>query len=158
MAEVGTFIGVILIVIGLALFIGELLHPGVFLLIPGTVILVAGIMYIALPGFLTTTIFGPALVVSAALVATVCSILYYRYIAPVHPPMVTMPTTLVGSEGVVIAPVIPDTLRGKVRVRSEVWSARSRVAIPAGARVRVLGGEGVSIDVVPIADAGGPSP
>lgn len=153
MTDVGTLIGATLVVIGIGLFVGELLHPGIFLLIPGTVILVSGVMYILLPGFLTDSILGPALVMASALVATVVSILYYQHVAPVHPPMVTMPATLAGSEGLVIAPVLPDSMKGKVRVRSEVWSARSRVPIPAGTRVRVIGGEGVSLDVVPLQEA-----
>lgn len=123
MTDVGTLIGATLVVIGIGLFVGELLHPGIFLLIPGTVILVSGVMYILLPGFLTDSILGPALVMASALVATVVSILYYQHVAPVHPPMVTMPATLAGSEGLVIAPVLPDSMKGKVRVRSEVWSA-----------------------------------
>ena len=52
--------------------------------------------------------------------------------------------------GIVIAPVVPNTLKGKVRVKSEVWSARSDVAIPTGVRVRVVQGEGVSITVQPV--------
>lgn len=153
MTDAGAIIGVILVLIGIALFVAELTHPGIFLLIPGTVILVSGAMYILLPGFLTDTVAGPAVIVIAALVATVVSIFYYKHVAPVHPPMVTMPSTMVGFEGVVVAPVVPDTIRGKVRVKSEVWSARSRVPIPAGVRVRVLGGEGVALDVVPLPEA-----
>ncbi len=153
MSDAGAAIGILLILIGVGLFVGELLHPGVFLLIPGTVILVSGIMYIILPGFLTDTILGPAIVLLCALVATAVSIMYYKRVAPVHPPMVTIPSTLAGLEGIVVAPVVPDSLRGKVRVRSEIWSARSRVPIPTGAKVRILGGEGVSLEVVPLPES-----
>ncbi len=157
MSDASAAIGVILILIGLGLFVAELVHPGIFLLIPGTVIFVSGVMYLLLPGFLTTTLFGPLIVVGAALVATVLSILYYRHVAPVHPPMVTMPETLVGAVGVVTSPVVPDTIRGKVRIRSEIWSARSHAPIAVGTRVRVIGGEGVSLDVTPIAESGSQS-
>jgi membrane protein implicated in regulation of membrane protease activity len=157
MVDAGVLTGIVLIVIGIGLFIGELLHPGIFLIIPGTVIVVAGVMYTLVPDFLFGTVLGPALVLAGALIATVVSIKYYQHIAPVHPPMVTNPNTLIGSEGVVISPVVPDTLHGKVRVRSEVWSARSKVAIPEGSRVRIVGGSGVSIEVVPVPAASTPA-
>jgi membrane protein implicated in regulation of membrane protease activity len=154
MVDAGVITGIVLIVIGIALFVGEIVHPGVFLIIPGTVIVVSGIMYTLVPDFLFGTVAGPAIVLAGALVATVVSIKYYQYIAPVHPPMVTNPNTLIGSEGVVIAPVVPDSLHGKVQVRSEVWSARSNVPIPKGSRVRIVGGSGVSVEVVPVPSPG----
>ena len=55
-----------------------------------------------------------------------------------------------GAEAIVIVPIVPNTLKGKVRVRSEVWSARASVEIPEGTRVRVVHGEGVSVTVVPL--------
>ena len=154
MVDASVVTGILLIIVGLALFVGEVLHPGAFLLIPGTVIIVSGVMYTLIPNFLFGTIVGPALVLVAALVATVVSVYYYRWLAPIHAPMVTNPGTLAGSEGIVIVPIVPDTLHGKVRVKSEVWSARSKIPIPAGTRVRILGGEGVSIEVVPMPEAG----
>jgi inner membrane protein len=150
MVDASILTGIVLIAVGLALFVGEVLHPGAFLLIPGTVIIVAGVLYTLVPGFLFGTVLGPALVLAGALFATVISIYYYRWLAPIHAPMVTNPGTLAGSEGIVIVPVVPDTMHGKVRIRSEVWSARSKMAIPAGTRVRILGGEGVSVEVVPV--------
>jgi membrane protein implicated in regulation of membrane protease activity len=153
MVDAGVLTGIVLIAVGLALFIGEVLHPGAFLLIPGTVIIVAGVLYTLIPDFLFGTVLGPGLVLAGALVATVVSVYYYRWLAPVHPPMVTNPGTLAGFDGVVIVPVVPDTLHGKVRVKSEVWSARSKVAIPVGTHVRILGGEGVSLEVVPLPDS-----
>jgi membrane protein implicated in regulation of membrane protease activity len=150
MAIVGIGIGVFLAVIGLALFAFELAHPGAFLLIPGSILLVAGVMYLLFPNLLVDTVVGPAIVAVVALVAAVIELYYYQWLAPNHSPMTSMPSTFAGLEGLVIAPVVPDSLSGKVRVRSEIWSARSKTLIPAGTRVRILGGEGVSLEVVPL--------
>ncbi|MGD0718792.1 MAG: NfeD family protein, partial [Thermoplasmata archaeon] len=72
---------------------------------------------------------------------------YYRWVAPVHPPMSTTVGTLIGQEGVIVAPVVPDSLHGKVRIGSEIWSARAEVPIAPGTHVRVVGGSGVSVSV-----------
>jgi membrane protein implicated in regulation of membrane protease activity len=150
MADLGIGLGLFLAIIGLVLFAFELVHPGAFLLIPGSILLVAGIMYLLFPTFLTASIVGPAIVAVVAVAAAVVELYYYQWIAPNHSPMTSMPASFAGMEGIVVAPVVPDTLSGKVRVRSEVWSARSRTAIPIGTRVRILGGEGVSLEVVPV--------
>lgn len=143
-------VGIFLVVFGLALFVIELVHPGAFLLIPGSIVLSAGFLYLFLPDILLDSPWGPGIVLMAAFLATLATVPYYKRIAPIHRPMSTTPSSLEGEVGVVVATVVPDTLRGKVRVRSEVWSARSDITIPEGARVRVLGGEGVSILVRPI--------
>lgn len=150
MADAGFGIGVLLLIIGIVVITVELAHPGAFLVVPGTVFVVAGIGYLLIPDFLTNSIFGPTVVSVAAVVSAVLSFYWYRWMAPVHAPLTTMPQTLAGKEGIIIAPVVPDTLQGKVRIRSDVWSARSRQPIPNGTRVRVVGGEGVSVEVVPI--------
>jgi inner membrane protein len=147
-------IGITLVVVGIALFAFELVHPGALLIIPGSILLVAGFLYLFLPDVLLDSYIGPVLVIVAAIVGALVEIPYYRWVAPVHRPMSTTSAGLVGSEGIVVAPVIPNTLRGKVRVNSEIWSARSSEPIPEGTRVRVIHGEGVSVTVQPI----GPPP
>ena len=143
-------IGILLVVIGMGLLGAELAHPGALLFIPGTILLVAGFLYLFFPTYLLDSAVGPLAVIAGAAVATVIEIFYYRWVAPTHRPLSTTTGGLVGEEAVVVAEVIPDTLRGKVRVKSEIWSARGRVRIPAGARVRIVQGEGVSVAVEPI--------
>ncbi len=147
---IGSSVGVLLIVVGLILFAIEITHPGAFLLIPASIVLAAGILYIAAPDVLLASVYGPAVIVIVALVAALATIPYYRYIAPIHQPMSTTAGSLEGETGIVITSVVPDTLRGKVRVRSEVWSARSEAPIPAGTKVRIVRGEGVSLHVQPL--------
>jgi membrane protein implicated in regulation of membrane protease activity len=143
-------IGLPFLLIGVVLFIVEAIHPGVFLLIPGTALIAGGVIAIVAPNVLIDSVFGPAIILGAAVVATVISIPYYRRIAPVHGPMATIPMSLAGQTGLVITAVQPDSLRGKVRVNSEVWSARADRMIPEGTRVRILGGEGVAVRVEPL--------
>jgi inner membrane protein len=142
-------IGIVITIVGIALLGFELVHPGALLFIPGSVLLVAGFLYLFFPVELFGPI-GPIAILVAAGVATLIELYYYRWVAPTHRPMSTTAGGLVGDEAVVVAAIIPDTLKGKVRIRSEIWSARAAVPIPVGARVRVVQGEGVSLAVEPI--------
>ena len=143
-------IGIALVVAGAALFLFELVHPGALLFIPASVLLAAGLLYIFVPSYLLDSYVGPVVVIVAALVAALCEIPYYRYVAPTHWPISTTSAGLAGEEAIVIVPIVPDTLRGKVRVKSEIWSARASFPIPVGTRVRVVKGEGVSLTVTPV--------
>ncbi|HYA56983.1 MAG TPA: NfeD family protein [Thermoplasmata archaeon] len=150
MTEVVASFGIALIILGIILFAFELIHPGALLLIPGSILLVAGFLYLFLPDTLLDSWVGPFAIVLAAVVAGLVEIPYYRWVAPTHRPLSTTSGGLVGEEAIVITAVEPNNLRGKVRVRSEIWSARADRPIPAGTRVRIVHGEGVSVSVVPI--------
>ena len=150
MDAVSLTIGVILVIVGLVLLAIELVHPGALLLIPATILLVAGALYLLDPASLTTTIWGPAVIAVAAVGAAIATIPYYQHIAPIHRPMVTTPSSLQGEEGLVVTEVVPDTIKGKVRIRSEVWSAQASRPIPEGTKVRVVRGEGVTVWVEPV--------
>jgi membrane-bound ClpP family serine protease len=143
-------IGITLVIVGIVLLAFELVHPGALLLIPGSILLVAGFLCLFLPDVLVNSFIGPIAIIVVAIVAALIEIPYYRWIAPNHWPLSTTSGGLVGAEGIVIVPIVPNTLKGKVRVRSEVWSARATADIPEGTRVRVVHGEGVSVTVVPI--------
>ena len=143
-------LGAALIVAGVFLFAVELIHPGALLLIPGSVLLVAGTLALLFDESVILSLPGIVIIVVGVLIATYVQILYYRRVAPTHRPMSTTPSGLTGEAGVVVTSVVPDSLSGKVRVGSEIWSARSNQAIPAGTRVRVVAGEGVAVIVVPV--------
>jgi membrane protein implicated in regulation of membrane protease activity len=147
---VDVVIGILIIVIGGGFFTIEIFHPGALLLIPATIMIVGGFLYLLIPNVLLSSIWGPVAILVAALVATVVTILYYRWLAGVHLPLSTTSGGLVGEEAVVVVDVVPNTLRGKVRVRSEIWSARASLPISAGSRVRIVAGEGVSVTVEPV--------
>ncbi len=146
-------VGIVLVGVGIALLASELVHPGALLFIPGSILLVAGFLYLFFPTYLLDSAIGPIAILVAAFLATVLEIYYYRWVAPTHWPLSTTSAGLVGHEGIVVVPIIPDTMKGKVRVNSEIWSARGSAAIPVGTRVRVVHGEGVSLQVEPVESA-----
>ncbi len=151
MVVVNDAIGITMVVVGIALLAFELIHPGALLIIPGSILLAAGFLYLFLPNVLLDSYIGPVVVIVVAIGGALVEIPYYRWVAPVHRPMSTTSGGLVGEEAIVIAPVEPNTLRGKVKVRSEIWSAKADEPIPVGTRVRIVHGEGVSVTVQPIA-------
>lgn len=153
----GLGIGFTLIIIGVVVILFELAHPGLFLLIPATILIVAGILLAINPGDLFSTVWGPALVGVAGFIAALVSVPYYQRMAPTHRPMVTTPSSLQGEVGVVVVDVVPNSMRGKVRIRSEVWSAQSEARIAEGTKVRVVRGEGVSVWVAPDAPLAAPA-
>ena len=146
-------VGLILIIGGLIVIAFEFVHPGAFLLIPGTVVLASGVIFLVAPAALSSSPIGPLVVALVAVAAALITIPWYRRMGAVHRPMTTTPESLTGERGLVIAPVVPDQLSGKVRIHSEVWSARSDLAIPSGTRVRVVAGEGVCVIVAPVESA-----
>ncbi|HTT44519.1 MAG TPA: NfeD family protein [Thermoplasmata archaeon] len=150
MTVIDPTIGIALVIVGVVLLAFELVHPGALLLIPGSILLVAGFLYLFLPDVLLDSYVGPVAIIVVAIVAALAEIPYYRWVAPTHSPLSTTSGGLVGAEGIVIVPIVPNTIKGKVRVRSEVWSARADTEIPEGTHVRVVHGEGVSVTVVPI--------
>ena len=154
MAAVDVAVGLLILIIGCGFFTIEIFHPGALLLIPATIMIVGGFLYLLIPNVLLRSIWGPIAILLAAVVATIATILYYRWLAGVHLPLSTTSGGLVGEEAVVIADVVPNTLKGKVRIRSEVWSARASQPIPAGTHVKVVAGEGVSVTVEPVAPTG----
>ncbi len=143
-----------LIVIGLILFGVELIHPGALLLVPGSIVLMAGVLYLFFPpSFIYGTPYGALAILIAAIVGALVQIPFYRWVAPNHRPMTTTSSGFTGEFGVVISPIEPNTMRGKVQIGSEVWTAKSDRLIPNGTRVKVVSGEGVSLRVIPADDA-----
>jgi inner membrane protein len=147
------WLGATLVLVGIFLFALELIHPGALLLIPGSILLVAGLLSLFFSDSILTSVVGVAAIVGAAVVSALAEIPYYRYIAPVHRPMTTTTSGLTGEEGVLVADVVPNTLKGKVRIKSEIWSAQADRPIPTGTRVRIVSGEGVAVRVVPVEES-----
>jgi inner membrane protein len=145
-----TAVGAGLLLGGVILLALELVHPGALLFIPASILLVGGLLYILLPSVLLDSPIGVILVLVAAIIAALVEIPFYHWVAPNHPPMTTTAAGLAGEEAVVTVAIVPDTLKGKVRVRTEIWSAHAPQPIPEGTRVRIVRGGGVSVEVEPI--------
>jgi membrane protein implicated in regulation of membrane protease activity len=79
---------------------------------------------------------------------TLVTMKLYQNLAPPAPPQTVVATSLLGQKGVVLTDVYPGTLKGKVRIDHDTWSATSvSDVIPAGRNVVVKASEGVHVTV-----------
>ncbi len=146
MELVSTALGILLVIIGLVLLIVEVFTPGVFVIIPASVLIILGILGIIEPAFLLTW-WAVLTAILVAVPVTILTLFAYRYLGSPEPPTTTITDTLVGKKGVVVVDTIPGTLKGKVRIDSDIWSANSVQPISKGTRVEVKRSEGVHVFV-----------
>jgi membrane protein implicated in regulation of membrane protease activity len=57
---------------------------------------------------------------------------------------------LLGHDGVVTHDIDPTVGAGRVNVGGQDWAARSRAPLPIGTRVRVVGSDGIVLEVAPV--------
>jgi inner membrane protein len=143
-------LGLILVVIGVVILVLELAHPGVLLFIPATALIVGGLIFGLLPSGFAESGPGFLLIVLAGIGGGLAEIPYLRRVAPTHKPLSSTSAGFEGEQAIVTVAIVPNTLRGKVRIQSEIWSADAKTPIPVGARVRVVKGEGVTLHVEPV--------
>jgi membrane protein implicated in regulation of membrane protease activity len=140
--------GWIIVVIGAIFFVLEVFSPGFFLLVPGTVLLIIGVLVI-----LGVDIFGSTYgivigIVIAILAAIVTVFLYSRLTPGDEKPLTMSMDSLVGKTGRVLNPVDEETLSGKVSIVGQIFSAKSNAGIiPEGKMVKVISSQGVHIVV-----------
>jgi membrane-bound serine protease (ClpP class) len=141
------YAGAALVLLGIGLMVAEA-HIGSF-----GVIGVAGIASFAIgaimmfpsgaPGFdLSPSVVAAATIVTAGLLVLVLSLLLRSRLRPV----VTGTQALFGAEG---EAVVWDKENGRVRVNGEIWRARATRPLSAGARIKVVGREGLVLVVEP---------
>ncbi len=140
------WLGVALVIIGLLLLLAEVHVPGFFIAVPGTILLILGIAFLLMGENLDITL-ALVLMFISAFGATAFTLWFYRTIGKPEPPTTTTPDQLVGKTGIVTAKIIPGTLKGKVRVDSEIWSATADEEIDVGKKVIVKKAEGVHLVV-----------
>jgi len=144
--DIGTQLGWAMLILGVLMILAELSAPGSFILVPATVLIVLGIMGLAAPNILVS-VYSPIIALVIAVPMTYVSIKLYQKLAPPAPPETTVATSLVGMKGVVVTETRPDTLKGKVRIEHDTWSATSAKPIPPGTQVIVVASEGVHVTV-----------
>ncbi len=146
--------GWLLIVLGTALLLIEAFSPGFFAAVPGTVMILLGILLL-LGIDIFGSVWGVLIGVVIAMVTAGFTIWLYSRITPDESPVTISRDSLVGMEGLVLRSVDPNTLSGKVRIAGQDWSARSPGGpIPPGKRVRVVRSEGVHIIVEEVTSDG----
>jgi membrane-bound serine protease (ClpP class) len=154
MTDASIYLGAVLMVVGIVVLVVDVAHPGLFLLIPAAVLVAVGLMLMVVPGLFQTNPVAAALILLAAgCGGGVAAIPIYQRIAPLQSPIASTVGSLTGAKAVVTVPVTPGNIKGKVRIRGEIWSARSDASIAAGTEVVVTGGEGIILNVAPASDA-----
>jgi membrane protein implicated in regulation of membrane protease activity len=151
--ELEIALGIAIIVIGVLMLLAEIIVPGYFLLVPATTLIVLGAIGLLVPGFLLSWA-SPVLAVIIILPTTLVAIRLYQKLSPPAPPETTVATSLVGTSGIVTARVLPDNLRGKVKIANDIWSATSASPIEVGRKVRVVASEGVHVKVEEVIESG----
>ena len=152
MVEAFTAFGIVILLIGVILIILEVVTPGFFIGILGTISIVMGLVMTFAGEWVKE---NPGLVGLLVLVsggsAFVVNYYVYRRLGSPDKTATTSTETLVGMEGLVTRRVEPDNIRGKVKLGTQVWSAESAIgkAIDEGTRVSVIRAEGVHILVRP---------
>ena len=139
-------LAIIFVIAGAILLIAEAMTPGAFLLIPGTVLVILGIVGYIYPDFLYST-WSPLLALAVAVPVTLGTIKVYQFLARPEPPTTTVAESLVGKNGVVTVKTVPENIKGKVRIDTDVWSATSGEPIEKGTEVVVTESQGVHVKV-----------
>ena len=144
----GAELGWLLIVLGALVLLFEAYSPGFFLTVPGTVMVVLGVLLV-LGVDIFSSAWGIGLAVLVALGAAILTVWFYgRLNRGEGIPTTTSRDTVIGLTGRVTHAVDPSSLDGKVRIEGHDWSAHSTGAtIAKGAAVRVVGSEGVHVVV-----------
>jgi membrane protein implicated in regulation of membrane protease activity len=140
-------IAIILMIIGLIMLIIEALTPGFFAVIPGAVCVVVGALGYFIEGFFESVPYLVATVIIVTIVVLAVTIKGYQMLARPEPPTTTVVDSLIGKEGIVISDIKPGSLKGKVKIDSDSWSATSEETIKSGEKVIVYAAEGVHVMV-----------
>jgi len=140
-------IAIILMIIGLIFLIIEALTPGFFMVIFGAVLVVVGVLGYFIEGYFESAPYLIVTVVVVTLAVSFVTIKGYHMLAKPEPPTTTVVDSLVGREGTVTSDVKPGSLKGKVKIDSDTWSATSDEVIKTGTDVVVYAAEGVHVKV-----------
>ena len=140
--------GLLLALLGIGLLVLELKVPSGVLGVGGTIALVIG--SIMMTGSVPGVSVGLGFIIPAALAFAIIFLFLGRLaLAAQRRPPVTGKEGLVGIAGQARDPLTPGTT-GYVRVRGELWRARSRSPVPPGTAIRVLQVDGLTLDVEPL--------
>jgi membrane protein implicated in regulation of membrane protease activity len=132
--------------VGILFLIYEVFAPGGFLVIPGIVLLVLGVVGLIWPDILMS-IWAPVIALIVAIPVTLVTLKFYQYLAKPEPPTTTVTESLVGREGIVTVPTEAGSMKGKVKIGGDLWSATSDEPIEEGTEVIVESSEGVHVHV-----------
>lgn len=134
---------------GIVCYILEVFNPGFFIAVPGTVLIVVGVLLLFLPRLFDYELSWLGLIVLAAATAWVTMRVYRRMAPPSTSTTTPSIDNIVGQLGVVSEDIT--AAGGHVRVSGELWRAKADVPLATGARVKVVGLDGnLTLKVQPI--------
>ncbi|MCK4444936.1 MAG: NfeD family protein [Thermoplasmata archaeon] len=148
-------VGLIFVIVGVILLIAETASPGFFVAIPATVLMILGALGMVIEGFLLSP-WSPVVAVVVAVPALIVTMYAYQRLAPPEPPTTTVGRSLVGKHGIVREAIIPNTLKGKVRIEHQTWSGTSDHYIAKDTLVEVVQSKGVHVIVREVQQGQGP--
>lgn len=146
-------IGLIFVIVGVILFIVEVASPGFFVAIPASVLIILGALGMVLDGFFLS-MWSPIVAIGVTVPAFLGTMYAYKRLAPPQPPTTTVGRSLVGKRGIVDTDIIPNTIKGKVRIENQTWSATSDHYIPKDTLVEVVQSRGVHVIVKEVQEQG----
>lgn len=144
--DIGFWIAVAALLLGAVLYLIEVLNPGFFLAVPGTVLLVMGMLGIFWPSFIWSPWSLLVLPISAGAGTGATLFMYKRFAPPDLRPTTLASDSLVGREGRLKAAIPPDG-RGVVRIEGQDWRAVSEWPLAVGTLVKVVRVDGLTLVV-----------
>ena len=136
-------LGLTFIFIGIILIIAEVSSPGFFIAIPAPIFLMIGILFSL--GYDSDWIFIMGLIL---LFPTFYFLLkFYKKLAPIQKPAPLVGDSLIDMEGIVTREIIPNSIKGKVKIENQIWSATSDIPIKENIKVKVISSKGVHVTV-----------
>ncbi len=144
----GLSYGWIIVLLGAAFFVLEAFSPGFFLLVPGTVLIIIGVL--VLFGIdIFNSFYGILFAIIITLLAALLSVIFYRRLNYGNNKEVTTNMdSIIGKTGIVEKDVNNSSISGKVLIEGNIWSASSVDGIIlAGKKIEVTGSEGVHVIV-----------
>ena len=148
MAVEGLSYGWLVILAGTFLIGLEVFSPGFFLLVPGTVLIIIGLLLLLGIDIFSTNL-GILVGVGIAIIAAIATVFAYSRMTPSgQKPYTISMDSLVGKEGLLTKSADPQSLDGKATIEGQVWSAKSKNGtIPEGTKIKVISSKGVHIVV-----------
>ena len=144
--DASSWIALAFIIVGILMLVAEAVSPGSFIIVPGTVVLVLGLLWMINPAW-TLEWWSIIIVIIVLIPMIIASIKLYQMLAPPAPPETTVASSLIGRRGVVVNEIVPNTITGKVKIENETWSATAPRRIAVGAPVEVIESRGVHVIV-----------
>ena len=114
----------------------------------GMIFVSVGGLAAALVAWLGLGVIGQV-VVFALVLGVSLGVLRPRFVSKLAPGVPSRTDVLIGHEGLVTTDIDPLVGGGRVNVRGEDWAARSAAQVKAGTRIRVLGADGIVLEVTP---------